>query len=116
MFYAMQHYASVTKDHWFLTLYFQLDVLFTRCNPAMKRAVEFHTYYELVLRRFKQSCAELGFHSEPKASLEDCMVGIKDKARLLLKEQVQVISVFISCQFLLTLSIHRIRLELPQCT
>lgn len=51
--------------------------MFHRCVALVVRAKDFNSFYHLALKKFKQSCADLGFLHDKKASLEDCIVGIQ---------------------------------------
>ena len=44
----------------------------------IKRSQDYATYYDLVLKTFKQRCADMGYLRESKASLEDCIIGLRD--------------------------------------
>ena len=47
----------------------------------MRRAADYLDYYQLVLKKFKQTCADVGFLDDYKASLEDCITGIRNALR-----------------------------------
>ncbi len=56
----------------------QMDNLFEKCYQPLQRASNLVTYYQLMLRIFKQMCADRGLIHESKASLEDCIIAIKN--------------------------------------
>ena len=47
----------------------------------IKRSQDYATYYDLVLKTFKQTCADMGYLREAKASLEDCIIGLRDAVK-----------------------------------
>ncbi|KAI0228612.1 GTP-binding protein ypt7 [Lamellibrachia satsuma] len=56
----------------------ELDKIFQACSVPIKRSQDYATYYDLVLKTFKQRCADMGYLRESKASLEDCIIGLRD--------------------------------------
>ena len=73
----------------------QLDEIFDACTGPIKRSRDYKTYYELVLKKFKQTCADMGYLRESKASIEDCIIGLRDalKSVTQLELKVRVIQV-----------------------
>ena len=62
----------------FLVYLSQLDKIVLACSVPIKRSQDYATYYDLVLKSFKQTCADMGYLKESKASLEDCIIGLRD--------------------------------------
>ena len=56
----------------------QFDELAERCRVPLKRCGDYIECYNLVLKRFKEKCADCGMLTEPRPSLEDCILGIRE--------------------------------------
>ena len=44
----------------------------------VKRSGDYETYYDLCLKKVKQSCADQGYITESGSSLEDCIVALRE--------------------------------------
>ena len=52
---------------------------------------EYGAFYELVVKRFKQSCADNGMVETGSPSLEDCIVGLRQALRTMANLELKVV-------------------------
>jgi len=68
----------------------EIDAIFDKCDIPVRRALDYHSFYEVALKQFKQNVADLGCLDKPQASLEDATIALRDYVRENLKRDLEI--------------------------
>ncbi|CAH1800159.1 unnamed protein product [Owenia fusiformis] len=58
----------------------EIDDLFENCNASVRKTLNYNKFYLATLKVFKQHCADAHIVFDPKCSLEDCIIALKEAA------------------------------------